>query len=242
MGSPPPNTAFDHLIRQLGTFPLWMKQVIYAQMRHDLESSMSKATLDAFSPEHTLQLWLPELTRQGQMELEQPSGQFEQGILRLLHLARFKKNVVNITILNNWSLEQSSRYLLHGIDRELIAPPRSAVVMGTIEYLAGKTRLGEYLVKINRLSVEQLDQALRTQKAIQEAMGERTGIANVLINLGYIKREDSEGILFLKEESKKIFQSAPAGTDPANVARLQQQLQHAMARIQQLENKYGPLP
>jgi hypothetical protein len=211
-------------------------------MRHDLESSMSKATLDAFSPEHTLQLWLPEVTRHGQMELEQPSGQFEQGILRLLQLARFQKNVVNITILNNWSLEQSSRYLLHCIDKELIAPPRSAVIMGTIEYLAGKTRLGEYLVKINRLSVEQLDQALRTQKAIQEAMGERTGLANVLINLGYIKREDSEGILFLKEESKKTFQANSMGTEStANAARLQQQLQHAMARIQQLENKYGPL-
>jgi hypothetical protein len=238
MGSPPPNTTFDHLIQQLGSFPLWMKQVIYAQMKHDLESSMSKATLDAFSPEHTLQLWVPELTRQGQLELEKPTGQFEQGVLRLLYLTRFQKNVVNITILNNWSLEQTSQYLLQVISHELVVPPKSAVIMGTVEYLAGKTRLGEYLVKINRLTVEQLDQALRTQKAIQDAMGERTGIANVLINLGYIKREDSEGILFLKEESKKAFQTNLSNSvDPA---RLQLQLQQAMARIQQLESKYGP--
>jgi hypothetical protein len=238
MGSPPPNTAFDHLIQQLSSFPLWMKQVIYAQMRHDLESSMSKATLDAFSPEHTMQLWIPELTRQGQTELERPSGQFEQGVLRLLYLTRFQKNIVNITVLNNWSLEQASKYLLQVIEHELVVPPKSAVILGTVEYLAGKTRLGEYLVKINRLTVEQLDQALRTQKAIQEAMGERTGIANVLINLGYIKREDSEGILFLKEESKKAFQANLNNSiDPI---RLQQQLQQAMARIQQLESKYGP--
>ncbi|HEY9745097.1 MAG TPA: hypothetical protein V6C99_02640 [Oculatellaceae cyanobacterium] len=241
MGSLPPNTAFDQLIQQLSAFPLWMKQVLYAQLRNDLETCMSKATLDAFSPEHTLQLWVPELTRQGQGELEQPSGQFAQGIYRLLHLVKFRKNVVNITILNNWSLEQCAQHLLHAIDRELVMPPRSAVIMGTVEYLAGKTRLGEYLVKINRLTVEQLDQALRTQKAIQEAMGERTGIANVLINLGYIKREDSEGILFLKEESKKALQTGLSSTtDPAAVARLQQQLQQAMARIRQLEAKNGP--
>jgi hypothetical protein len=238
MGSAPSNTPFDHLIQQLSSFPLWMKQVIYAQMRHDLESSMSKATLDAFSPEHTLQLWVPELTRQGQMELERPTGQFDQGVLRMLHFTRYQKNVVNITVLNNWSLEQTSQYLLQAITHELIVPPRSAVITGTIEYLAGKTRLGEYLVKINRLTVEQLDQALRTQKAIQDAMGERTGIANVLINLGYIKREDSEGILFLKEESKKAFQTNLTASPDS--ARLQQQLQHAMARIQQLESKYGP--
>lgn len=240
MGSPPSDTAFDHLIQQLGSFPLWVKQVIYAQMRHDLESSMSKATLDAFSPEHTLQLWVPELTRQGQMELEQPTGQFDAGLLRLLHLIRFRKNVVNITILSNWSLEQSSKYLLHAIFKELLVPPKSAVIMGTLAYLAGKIRLGEYLVKINRLSVQQLDQALRTQKAIEDAMGERTGIANVLINLGYIKREDSEAILFLKEESKKVFPANLSTGDPAGVHLLQQKLQSAMARIRQLEGKMGP--
>lgn len=238
MGSLPPNTAFDHLIQQLSSFPLWMKQVLYAQLRHDLESSMSKATLDAFSPEHTLQLWLPELTHHGLQELEHPSGQFEQGVLHLLRLVRYQKTVVNITILNHWSLEQCSQYLLQAIEKQLVTPPRSAVVMGTIEYLAGKTRLGEYLVKINRLTIEQLDQALRTQKAISEAMGEKTGIANVLINLGYIKREDSEGILFLKEESKKPFQTSSLSiVDPATVTHLQQQLQQAMARIRQLEHR-----
>jgi hypothetical protein len=240
MGSLPP-TAFDTLMHQLSSLPLWVKQVVYAQLRIELEAGMAKSTLEAFGTEHTLQLWVPEPTRQGMAELERPSGQYEQGILRLVHLTRFKKNVVNITILNNWSLEQCAVYLLQAVEKELVIPPRSAIVTGTIEYLAGRTRLGEYLVKINRLSIEQLDQALRTQRYIEESIGDRTGIANVLINLGYIKKEDSEGILFLKEESKKPFRGIPgtagAAPPPDAVAKMQGQLQQALQRIRELETQ-----
>jgi hypothetical protein len=238
MGSLPP-TAFDILMHQLGALPLWIKQVLYTQLRHELEATMSKATLEAFGPEHTLQLWVPEITRQGLSELEHPTGKFDQSVLRMLHLTRYKKNIVTITILNNWSLEQCAVFLLQAIEHELVVPPRSVTIIGTIEYLTGRTRLGEYLVKIKRLSIEQLDQALRTQRAIEEAMGERTGIANVLINLGYIKKEDSEAILFLKEESRKPFQwgspTSGTGASAEAVSRLQNQLQQAVNRIKELE-------
>lgn len=239
MGSLPP-TAFDSMMQQLTTLPLWVKQVLYAQLRYELETSMSKSTLEAFGPEHTLQLWVPELTRNGAAELERPTGQYEQGILRLLHLVRYRKNVVNITILNNWSLEQCCMFLTQVVEKELVVPPRSTTIRATIDYLAGRTRLGEYLVKINRLSIEQLDQALRTQKYIEESMGDRTGIANVLINLGYIKKEDSEGILFLKQESRKAFEGLQGLNMPAPneaMTRLQGQLNQAMARIRDLETQ-----
>ena len=238
MASLPP-TVFDTLMQQLGALPLWVKQVLYAQLKHELEATLSKATLEAFGEEHTLQLWVPEITRHGMSELEHPTGQFDQSVLRLLHMTRYKKNVVTITVLNNWSLEQCSVVLGKAVQHELISPPRSVIITGTIDYLTGQTRLGEYLVKINRLSIEQLDQALRTQRAIEEAMGERTGIANVLINLGYIKKEDSEAILFLKEESRKPFQWGGAIAQPAAsneaVAKLQGQLQQAINRIRELE-------
>jgi hypothetical protein len=233
-----PPTAFDTLMQQLSALPLWVKQVIFTQLRQELELSLSKATLEAFGPEHTLQLWTPEITRQGIQEIEKPTGLLEQGMLKLLHLSRFHKNVLSITIMNNWSLEQASIFLLKAMEKELIAPARSKVILGTVDYLASRTRLGEYLVQIKRLTIEQLDQALRTQRAIEEAMGEHTGIANVLINLGYIKKEDSEAILFLKEESKKPFPGVqvplPAGNNET-LTRLQHQLQQAMNRIKELE-------
>lgn len=232
-----PPTAFDTLMQQLGDLPLWIKQVIYAQLRSELEIALSKATLDAFGPEHTLQLWVPDLSHSGQHEIERPTGQYDQNILRLLHLIRYKKNVVSITILNNWSLEECAQALGKGIESELIMPPHSVIIGSTIDFILGRIRIGEYLVKIERLTQPQLEQALQTQKAIEEAMGERTGIANVLINLGYIRKEDSEAILFLKEESKRNFQwsaTQPQGA-PEMIAQLKNQLQQAIHRIRELE-------
>lgn len=238
-------TPFDQLMQQINSLPLWVKQVVYTQLRFELENAISKSTLGTFGPEHTLQLMVPDLTRAGVQELQAPSGQFPQGLLKLLHLAHHKKNVINIAAMNQWSLEQCAVYLQHALQAQLILPPKSGIIQATIEYLAGKTRLGEYLVKINRVTFEQLDQALRTQKYIETSMGERTGIANVLINLGYINKVDSEGILFLKEESKTPFPpigslgigGAPAGqtANAGATAQLQQQLQMAMNRIRELE-------
>ena len=244
MGSTPgapqaaPPTAFEQLMQQLTALPLWEKQVINIQLRQELERTMSKSTMEAYGEEHTLQMWIPEVTRGGIMELERPSGIVDAGALRLMHMCRFHKDVVNIAVLNNWTLEQTATYLLSAIEAQFVTPPRSQIIMSTIEYMVGRTRLGEYLVKINRLTVSQLDQALRTQKYIEESMGERTGIANVLINLGYIKKEDSEGILFLKEESKKPFKGMQfGGATAADTMKLQAQLNQAMQRIRQLEGQ-----
>lgn len=236
------SSAFDILMQQLGMMPLWIKHVIYTNLRKELEATLSKPTLEAFGPEHTLQLWVPELTRHGLAVIEQPAATpARPEVIKLLHLAQQKKNILTITVLQHWSLEESTLVLSQALDQNLLIPPHSMVIVGTLQYLAGRIRLGEYLVKINRLTIEGLDQALRTQKAIEEAMGERTGIANVLINLGYIKKEDSEAILFLKEESKKPFQWNPdaAGASPLHanesIVKLQTQLQQALKHIQNLE-------
>ncbi|MEB3287746.1 MAG: hypothetical protein VKJ04_09610 [Vampirovibrionales bacterium] len=209
-----PPTILETLMKQISLMPLWIRQVMYAQLKLDLEHTLSTQTLEAFSQEHMLQLWVPELSKDGIAMITSASGDRNAPLMRLLHLTRFKKDVANITVMNNWSLEQCSLYLKEAVERNLINRPTSGVILATIEYLAGVTRLGEYLVKINRVTEEQLDQSLRTQKYIEESMGEKTGIANVMINLGYIKKEDTEGVLFLKEESRKPFQMAEGGLQP----------------------------
>jgi hypothetical protein len=199
-------TAFDALIKQISRLPLWVKQVVYTRIRQELELALSPSTLQAFSPEHTLQLWVPEINRRGIEDMEKADQRPPGPVLRLLHQVRRRKSVIDITVLNEWSLAQCADALAQALTLNLLEAPQSTVISGTIDYLAGRIRLGEYLVKIDRLTVDQLDQALRTQRTIEEAMGERLGIANVLINLGYIKKEDSESILFLKQESRKPFQ------------------------------------
>jgi hypothetical protein len=233
----PPLTPFDRLMQQVSNLPLWAKQVLYAMLQQELKASLSQSTLQSFVPEHLLQLWIPEINRQSMAELEKRQETLPTPLQRVLQMTRHRKTVAAMAVLNRWSLAQCSEVLTLGLEKDLLIAPPSATILATAHYLAGRTRLGEYLVQISRLTVEQLDQALRTQKTIQDTMGERVGIANVLINLGYIKKEDSESILFLKEESKKPFPAEIFASEGPQTSGSEEGNSAAQARMHQLETK-----
>ena len=73
--------------------------------------------------------------------------------------------------------------------------------------MSGKIRLGEYFVKTNRINIEQLDEALRNQKQTEEAFGDRPGLAEILVNLNFLSKNDTEGILLLKEDCGKYYRT-----------------------------------
>jgi hypothetical protein len=251
-----PNTAFEDMMAIIQRFPLWIKMVIFTKLRGELENSTTKTLLNTFGTQDTLQLLVPKLTHVGIQELKQPSGQFSQGILKLLYFSYAEKTILNICLLNHWSLQECCKHLLEALQTQLLFPPNSTVMLATVHYIAAKIRLGEYLMQIGRITVEQLDQGLRTQQYISEALGEKTGLGDVLINLGYITKQDTEGILFLIEESKRTItvESASAQTlsalnatasstggsgdvNNAQFEQTQQYLRQAMQRIKQLEQE-----
>jgi hypothetical protein len=198
-------TSFESLLHHILNLPLWIKQVIYAELKNHLESSAARFTLEMTSKDDSLPLFTPPITFLGRKELETQSRKLAPAAYNFLEGADKSKRVLDICIDNSWTLETCAIQMLVCMDQELISPPRSAVISGTAQYLAGRIRLGEYLIKLNKISIDQLDQALRTQKYIEHSIGERTGLGEVLINLGYITKTDTESILFLKEESKKKY-------------------------------------
>lgn len=243
MSIPPPSPS-EVMLNYMNALPLWIKQVLYVQLRQELTKILTKTTMDAYGEHDILQLWVPQLNITGRTELERPSGKVSMDVLKVVHWANQGKNVMNICIVIQCTLEQCSLLLFSAIEQGLILPPTSIEVQATLLYMSSKIRLGDYLVKTGRLKFEQLDQALRTQQYIQESLGERTGIGNILINLGYISRQDCEAILFLKEESKKPFPSevftgvvgsGGGGGDARAQASLQADLREAHEKIRQLE-------
>ena len=200
------STAFGLLMKQIHHLPLWIKQVIYKELSQDLEQSMAKSSLDAISQADFLQLMVPVVSKQGLQELHAPQDKTPQPLLLLMRQAEDHMNIANCCVMNQWTLEYCCTLLHAGIDCGFIAQPTSKTIWGTIQYLANQIRLGEFLVLTDRLSMQNLEQALKTQQYINDALGEKTGLGDVLINLGHISREDSEGILFLKQESQKVFQ------------------------------------
>ena len=63
----------------------------------------------------------------------------------------------------------------------------------------------KYFVKLGKINIEQLDEALRTQKYIEGSVKDKPGLAQILINLGYLSKSDVECILLLKQECNKRY-------------------------------------
>jgi hypothetical protein len=196
----PPMHGYDDLLQHIKKLPLWLQQILYLDLRETLEFCLSSSTIDMFRTENLVQLWEPLPTRLGIQALHSENGSTPQSLKYVLNLCHQQFNVIRIAIQCQWNLHQVCSLLNQCLKTGLIQPPENLLVRATVSYLAGETRLGEYLVAVNKLSQGQLNQAMDTQSYISNAMGDHVRLGDILISLGYISKEDSEAILFLKEQ------------------------------------------
>lgn len=196
---------FNSLIFRIFELPLWIKQIIYLELKEEFEKSSSMKSLNFVKKEDSLQLYRPKTTFIGKKELETRLKNLSPDIYKFLGSVQEELNIIEIAINNGWTFAECSSYFVNAMNHELVSQPESQAIKGTALYMSGSIRLGEFLVKIGKISIEQLDEALRTQKYIEESVGERTGLAEILINLGFVTKADTDGIILLKEESKKRY-------------------------------------
>lgn len=219
LAAPGASSVLESLLNQLETFPLWMKHVVFTEVADSLLLKMDKNTLFNSTQEENLSFWVPHLSRQGEELLQRqtsPGAASEAGELhplsrRLLLLAQQGYKAAYITLVMNLSLEQFCRLTLDAIKRQWIDLPEQTSVFATIRYLAGETRLGEYLVQIGKITPEQLVQSVKTQQYILSAVGEKTPMGDVLVHLGFVPSQEVAWILFLKEESMRVYVAPSEG-------------------------------
>lgn len=197
--------SFKNLISEIVNLPVWIKQVIYMELKDEFENSTFKNCIITTSKRDLLQLYIPKITYSGKKELENRSGKYSENIYTFLETAIQEYSVMEIAVSNKWNLHECSKYFLESINAEFISMPSSPIIRGTALYMSGEIRLGEYFVKIGKISIEELNKALHTQKNIEESMGDRPGLAEIMINLGYLTKDDTDGILLLKDDCHKYF-------------------------------------
>ena len=197
--------VFKLLITEIFSLPVWIKQIIYLELKQEFESSERKGYFRSITKDTCFQLYIPKLTYAGRKEIEKRTGKFSEETYNLLEGAFQELSIVEIAISNDWNFYECSKHFLEAIDQDLIANPTSPVIKGTALYMAGRIRLGEYFVKISKITMEQLDEALRNQKYIENSMGDSPGLADILIDLGFLTKQDTEEILFLKKDCQEYF-------------------------------------
>ena len=67
-------------------------------------------------------------------------------------------------------------------------------------YISSKFRIGEYFKQKGMIDVDQLQKAILASKNAEDKK-----FGEILIELGYVKREDLTAVLKLKEEAQKRF-------------------------------------
>ena len=215
------------LINTILSAPAWVKEVIYSDLKKHLENKFGEKAINREEDLYTI--YVPEITFKGKKELETHEHGHEMNVYKYLAGASSAQRVVDITLNNFWTLEESSRYLAYCIKNEYIREPQNSVVTASIYYLGSEIRLGEYVKRINLIDINQLDDALRKQKELN-AGSTYHKLGEVLIEMGLIVNEDIVKILQIKDESKKRFMlsmdlTKSQGTAQVNLKELQEKIE-----------------
>lgn len=197
--------ALTLLMEKIADAPVWVQEVIYYDIKKRLTEKLPSVDL-TYTDFEIYPAFVPKLTFKGRQELEQRNMNLDFNVYKYLSAASDELRVIDITLNNFWTLEESSRYLATCLTNELIVQPDDTIMCAAIYYIAGEIRIGEYVKRINKINVEELDDVLRKQKQHNvEHPNEQIKTGELMINMGYIANMDIAKILYTKDEAKKRF-------------------------------------
>lgn len=199
------NNNLHLLMENILSAPLWVQEVIYLDIKNHLEEILPLAANQAKASE-IYPAFFPEITYKGKKELETHEHNLDFNIYKYLKCALNKQRVIDITLDNFWTLEESSAYLAECIRLEMIKNPVDPVLSASIFYIGGEIRLGEYVKRINKIDIKELDDILRKQKNYNEQNPDtKLKIGEIMVEMGFVANKDIDKIIYTKNEAKKRF-------------------------------------
>ena len=208
--------SFKIFVTKILALPMWVKQIIHYQIREDLKRTFKNQPIDV-DPIYLFQAYRPHITFNGKIELEKRNKGHEEVMYTFLREVSENKSIIDITLDCFLTLEEVSKIYVEAIKNEYIASPMSKIIQAQAEFYAGTIKTGELLMKAGRITVDQLDTALRRQKQLKD-QGKNIYIAELITEMGFIERDAIISMLVMKEEAKKrlIFNVSLNAKDDAD--------------------------
>ena len=188
-------------------FPLWIKQSIFLDLTKDLSTYLSNEFLDVEEGD-LFHIYKPELSEQGQNELLTKESNYDESIYSFLNCCAKGMSLIEIAIENSFTMEEVSKAFTFCRTSGFFSKDVPKLVAAIAGFIAGKYRTGEYLVRAGKMTIEQLDEVLNKQQEIN-ASGKHVFIAELMVQMGFVKDIDVKSIIFMKEESGKRFSLNP---------------------------------
>jgi hypothetical protein len=198
---------FIDYMEKMISYPLWIKQTIFVNLSNDLKTYMSNEFLDVKEGE-LFHIYKPVLSDKGQNELLTKESRYDESIYSFLNSCSKGMSLIEIAIENNLSLEEVSKAFTFCRTSHLFSKEVPDIVSAIAGFIAGKYRTGEYLIRAGKMTIEQLDEVLNKQQEIKNS-GKHVFIAELMVQMGFVKEIDVKSIIFMKEESGKRFSLNP---------------------------------
>lgn len=192
--------------RMLG-FPLWIKQTIFLNLSNDLINYLSNEFLDVQEGE-LFHIYRPALSELGQNELQTKESKYDEIIYSFMESCSKGMSLVEIAIESNYTMEEVAKAFMFCKTSGFFSKEIPNLISATAGFIAGKYRTGEYFIRAGKMTIEQLDEVLNKQQEMNES-GKHVFIAELMVQMGFVKDKDVKSIIFMKEEAGKRFSLNP---------------------------------
>ncbi len=200
-------SLFIGFMEKILCFPLWIKQTIFLNLSKDLNSYLSNEFLDVEEDE-LFHIYKPNLSEFGQTELLTKESKFDESIYSFLNCCAKGMSLIEIAIENSFTMEEVSKAFTFCKTSGFFSSEVPKFVSAIAGFIAGKYRTGEYFIRAGKMTIEQLDEVLNKQQEINES-GKHVFIAELMVQLGFVRDIDVKSIIFMKEEASKRFSLNP---------------------------------
>ncbi len=190
-------------VDNINILPLWVKQVLYLKTRDRLRAELAEF-MDVLLTDNIMQYYVPVLTYAGKTEFEFHERKLPEEFYIFFKGCMEGHDLFEITLSNYWTFAQTCAVFVRSLELELLVLPEDESIISVARFMAGKIRTGEMLKRLHKISIMQLEAAIRIQKERTEA-GDPVKMAELMIELGYITERDIKILLAFKDDAKKRF-------------------------------------
>ncbi|MEW5820729.1 MAG: hypothetical protein AB1782_11100 [Cyanobacteriota bacterium] len=234
-------TFFRSLLENITEKPYWVKQAIYLELRDDIKQMTNVDLLEAIDKNDLLQLYVPKLSTLGKKCLEDKgyaaSLQLSEIMKRFLYQVDGHKNVVELCCSNRWNLKQFADIIIEAEEKGFVEHIKSNQILNVFKYIADELDIGTLLVRLNKITPDQLSFAEFTMNESNKAFAgdEETTLEEVLIRVNYVTKDQLNSLLVLKKASTIV--AASEQNTQADVEVLQESLEIITSEKQKVEDQ-----
>lgn len=194
-----PGSQFKSILDSISLHPDWVKESLFIYLQDELKTVSDLKKLSLISARDCIYLYVPKLSRAGQMFLESVKAQnasIDKRLFNFVNSVKMQKNLVDISQDNGWTLKTTCVFVIKAWDKNIILPTYSKIIYAQVRYIAGEIDIGEYLVRIGRITKEQLNWVNKVQQfdMMSSIDDSETNREEVLINLGYIGADEIQAL------------------------------------------------